>query len=82
VVIMVGKPLDITGEPEEATDRLREALRDLLAQAIDRYPDNVEGAPWIPARFGGGAPTLEQAEAIEVTVRAERAEKKQKKRSD
>ena len=82
VVIMVGKPLDITGDPEEANDRLREALRDLLADVIARYPDNIAGAPWIPARFGGGAPTLEQAEAIEVTVRAERAEKKQKKRSD
>lgn len=76
VVIMVGKPLDIDGEPEEATDRLREALRDLLAQAIDHYPDNVAGAPWIPARFGGGAPTLAEAEVIERKVRAERAEKK------
>jgi 1-acyl-sn-glycerol-3-phosphate acyltransferase len=76
VVIMVGKPLDITGDPEEATDRLREAMRDLLAQAIERYPDNVAGAPWIPARFGGGAPTLEDAEVIEEQVRADRAEKK------
>jgi 1-acyl-sn-glycerol-3-phosphate acyltransferase len=82
IVIMVGEPLDISGDADEANDRLREALRDLLAQAIERYPDNVAGAPWIPARFGGSAPTLEEAEAIEVRVRAERAEKKaQAKRS-
>jgi 1-acyl-sn-glycerol-3-phosphate acyltransferase len=76
IVIMVGEPLDISGDAEEANDRLREALRELLAKAIERYPDNVAGAPWIPARFGGGAPTLDEAEAIEVRVRAERAEKK------
>ena len=76
IVIMVGKPLDISGEAEEANDRLREAMRELLAEAVERYPDNIAGAPWIPARFGGGAPTLEEAEIIEVKVRAERAEKK------
>lgn len=78
VVIMVGEPLDISGDAEEGNDRLRGALRDLLAQAIKRYPDNVAGAPWIPARFGGSAPTLEEAEAIEVKVRAERAAKRAK----
>jgi len=76
IVIMVGKPLDISGDAEVANDRLRESLRDLLAQAIERYPDKAEGAPWIPARFGGGAPTLEEAEEIEVKVRTERAAKK------
>jgi hypothetical protein len=76
IMIIVGEPLDTSGDAEEANDRLREALRELLARAVDRYPDNVVGAPWIPARFGGSAPTLEEAEAIEVKVRAERAEKK------
>jgi 1-acyl-sn-glycerol-3-phosphate acyltransferase len=82
IVIMVGEPLDISGDAEEANDRLREALRALLARAIERYPDNVAGAPWIPARFGGSAPTLEEAEAIEVKVRAERAEKKAQAKND
>lgn len=76
IVIIVGEPLDIFGDADEANDRLREALRELLAQAIERYPDNVAGAPWIPSRFGGSAPTLEEAEEIEVKVRSERAEKK------
>lgn len=76
IVIIVGEPLDISGDADEANDRLREALRELLAQAIERYPDNVAGAPWIPSRFGGSAPTLEEAEEIEVKVRSERAEKK------
>jgi 1-acyl-sn-glycerol-3-phosphate acyltransferase len=79
VVIMVGESLDISGDPEEAHDRLREALRDLLAKAIERYPDKPVGASWIPARFGGGAPTLEEAEVIEVEARAERAAKREAK---
>ncbi len=81
VVIMIGEPLDVTGDSEETNDRLREALRDLLAQAVERYPDNVAGAPWIPARFGGSAPTLEEAEVIEVQVQAERAAKRAQKKN-
>ena len=80
-VIMVGKPLDVDGDPEEGNDRLREALRDLLAQAVERYPDKVSGASWLPARFGGSAPTLEEAEVIEVAAQLERAAKRAQKKN-
>ena len=80
-VIMVGKPLDVDGDPEEGNDRLREALRDLLAQAVERYPDKVSGASWLPARFGGSAPTLEEAEVIEVAAQLERAAKRARKKN-
>ena len=78
---MVGKPLDVDGDPEEGNDRLREALRDLLAQAVERYPDKVSGASWLPARFGGSAPTLEEAEVIEVAAQLERAAKRAHKKN-
>ena len=80
-VIMVGKPLDVDGDPEEGNDRLREALCDLLAQAVERYPDKVSGASWLPARFGGSAPTLEGAEVIEVAAQLERAAKRAQKKN-
>jgi 1-acyl-sn-glycerol-3-phosphate acyltransferase len=80
-IIMVGEPLDIDGDPEEGNYRLREALRELLAQAVERYPDKVSGASWLPARLGGSAPTLEEAEVIEVAAQLERAAKRAQKKS-
>ena len=80
-IIMVGEPLDIDGDPEEGNYRLREALRELLAQAVERYPDKVLGASWLPARLGGSAPTLEEAEVIEVAAQLERAAKRAQKKS-
>ncbi|MDA9869906.1 1-acyl-sn-glycerol-3-phosphate acyltransferase, partial [bacterium] len=80
-IIMVGEPLDIDGDPEEGNYRLREALRELLVQAVERYPDKVLGASWLPARLGGSAPTLEEAEVIEVAAQLERAAKRAQKKS-
>ena len=80
-VIMVGEPLEVDGDPEEGNERLRAALRDLLTQAVERYPDKVPGASWLPARFGGSAPTLEEAEVIEVAAQLERAAKRAEKKS-
>ena len=54
---------------------------DLLAQAVERYPDKVSGASWLPARLGGSAPTLEEAEVIEVAAQLERAAKRAQKKS-
>ena len=80
-IIMVGEPLDIDGDPEEGNYRLREALRELLVQAVERYPDKVSGASWLPARLGGSAPTLEEAEVIEVAAQLERTAKRAQKKS-
>ena len=80
-IIMVGEPLDIDGDPEEGNYRLREALRDLLVQAVERYPDKVLGASWLPARLGGSAPTLEEAEVIEAAAQLERTAKRAQKKS-
>ena len=77
IVIMVGEPLatprgvDVDLTPQALHDRLAE----LLDLAIARYPDKPAGATWIPARLGGGAPTPEEALAIEERVRAEKAQK-------
>lgn len=74
VAMTVGEPIHLTqgGDVEVLTEELRGRLRDLLDQTVARYP--YTGSPWfVPARLGGSAPTLEEAEAIEARARAERA---------
>ena len=77
VAITIGAPMyPKRGDDAEAmTVELRNRMRDLLDETVARYP--YEGSPWwVPARLGGGAPTLEQAEEIESQARAARAAKK------
>ena len=59
VTVTYGPPLHVApGEDVlAATDRLAAALGDLVDHAQRTYPDGTpEGAWWVPARLGGGAP--------------------------
>jgi 1-acyl-sn-glycerol-3-phosphate acyltransferase len=62
-------------DADALTVELHERMKALLDQTIDRYPAPKPGedAWWMPKRRGGTAPTLEEAEAIEERVRAEKA---------
>lgn len=77
VCITVGEPLPVPRgtSSDELTTQLHDRLAALLDETIARYPDKPAGAWWIPARFGGGAPTPEQALVIEEQVRAAKASK-------
>ncbi|WP_262850565.1 lysophospholipid acyltransferase family protein [Mumia quercus] len=77
IQIRVGEPLHPTGDdPAAETAQLRSALQALLEEAIAAYPDPLEGQWWAPARFGGTAPTLEEAERLDVEEKAARAARK------
>ena len=56
VEIHVGAPIDASGDPEEATARLRASVIDLVGQAQADYPDDGTDQWWQPARLGGIAP--------------------------
>ena len=83
VVIRVGEPMDPTGDPEEATARLRQRMSELLdaarADYVAAYGPFEDGAPWLPASLGGSAPTPEQALEIDRRERAERKAHKEAK---
>lgn len=86
VAITVGEPMHPkrADDFDELTSQLRQTLRDLLAQTVARYrqlPADRASAWWLPARFGGGAPTLEEAAAIEERVRAEKAARRAARRA-
>lgn len=65
VVVSLGEPLQASGTAEELTVRLRTAMTALLHEAQDAYGPHPAGAPWVPARLGGSAPTLAVADAMD-----------------
>lgn len=75
VNIRVGEPIRPVGSIDELTASLKSTMQNLLDAAQSGYPMPV-GAPWVPARFGGGAPDLVEArrlEEAEIEARRRRA---------
>lgn len=87
IVVKVGEPITPTGDIAADTATLRTAMQEMLDQVIAEYPEDEKqpGSWWTPARFGGGAPTPEEADRLdreELRARAAKraaraAEKKQ-----
>ncbi|MET8796202.1 lysophospholipid acyltransferase family protein [Nocardia sp. NPDC004568] len=71
VHIRIGAPLVASGSVDEVTTALRGRMNELLAAAQEGYPMPA-GQPWVPARLGGSAPTLEQAAVLEAEEYARR----------
>jgi 1-acyl-sn-glycerol-3-phosphate acyltransferase len=88
IAVHVGPPLHPTGDdPVAETQALHDALAALLDETVAAYPDAEQppGSWWLPARFGGSAPTPEEAVQLdrdELRRRAaERAQKNAQKRA-
>jgi hypothetical protein len=78
ISIRIGAPLAVSGDdPVAGTAALRTALQGLLDRAITTYPQHEEGAWWVPASYGGTAPTLEEAARLDADERRRRAERRQ-----
>ncbi len=78
VSITVGDPLNPSRDDDSSavTAELRERMAAMLDYAIARYPQDPAGDDdrwWLPARFGGTAPTPAEAAALEVAERKARA---------
>jgi len=77
ITIRVGPPLPVTGaDPVAETAALRAALEGLLDDAITSYPQHEPGARWLPASYGGSAPTLAAAAELDAEERRRRAERR------
>ncbi len=64
VTVCFGPPLQVDADEDvsEATGRLERAMTALLHHVQETYPDGAPaGAPWVPARLGGGAPPHDEA---------------------
>jgi len=78
IAITVGEPITVTREDDavEATARLRSTMAGMLDRTIRAYPEQPAGAWWLPASYGGGAPTPEEAERLDQEELARRAQRK------
>lgn len=83
IAIRVGEPLRPTGEdPAAETQVLRARMQALLEEAVAAYPaqEQPAGSWWLPARFGGSAPTPEEALVLDREERRRRAERRRAQR--
>ncbi|MGI8524397.1 MAG: lysophospholipid acyltransferase family protein [Nocardioides sp.] len=73
ISIKIGAPLRITGgDPVAQTGRLHHAMSALLAETIAEYPQHERGAWWVPASYGGSAPSLARAAELDTEEKAAR----------
>ncbi len=80
IAITVGEPMHPTGaDPVAETAALRATMAGLLDETIRAYPaeEQPPGSWWLPASYGGGAPTPEEAERLD----AEELERRRARRS-
>jgi 1-acyl-sn-glycerol-3-phosphate acyltransferase len=76
ISIRVGAPMCPDGaDPVGWTADLKRALQGLLDDAIRGYPQHEDGAWWVPASYGGTAPTLTEAARLDDDERRRRAER-------
>lgn len=75
VTVRIGAPLSPDGSRAELDQRMRDAMTVLLHRSQLDYP-HPAGAHWVPRRLGGGAPTPEEAKALDEAELAERARKR------
>ena len=81
IAISVGAPLHPDGaNPAAETAELRAALQALLDQTIRAYPsaEQPPGSWWLPASYGGSAPTPAEAERLDVEERRRRAQRRKR----
>jgi 1-acyl-sn-glycerol-3-phosphate acyltransferase len=82
ISISVGEPLHPTGaDPAAETAELRTAMTALLDRAIRDYPADEQppGSWWLPASYGGSAPTPEEALRLDAEEKRLRAERRRNK---
>ena len=76
IAIRVGEPLHPTGaDPVAETAQLRAVMTDLLDATIRAYPADEQppGCWWLPASYGGSAPTPEEALRLDAEEKVRRS---------
>ncbi len=81
ITIRVGEPLQPTGaDPVAETAELKARMAGLLDESIRSYPADEQppGSWWLPASYGGGAPTLAEAARLDAEEKRRRAERRKR----
>lgn len=84
IAIRVGAPLHPTGaDPVAETAELKATMARLLDETIRSYPaeEQPPGSWWLPASYGGSAPSLAEAARLDEEEKRHRAERRRAKRA-
>lgn len=68
IIVKVGEPITCTTEdPDGQTEHLHKVMTAMLDEAIKAYPvqEQPPGSWWLPASYGGTAPTQEEADRLD-----------------
>ncbi len=79
IAITVGEPLHPDGaSPAEETAELHRVMSRMLDETIRAYPaeEQPPGSWWLPASYGGSAPTPEEALRLDAEEKRRRAERR------
>jgi 1-acyl-sn-glycerol-3-phosphate acyltransferase len=82
ISITMGEPIDPQGKNAvEKTAELKEHMSTMLDEAIRSYPaeEQPPGSWWLPASYGGSAPTPEEAKRLDQEEQRRRAEKRRQR---
>jgi len=74
IIIVVGEPMTVSGDPVAETARLKAEMESLLVTAQEAFPLDGTGQWWQPRHLGGTALTPEQSAAEEEARLKRRAE--------
>ncbi|MVU79760.1 1-acyl-sn-glycerol-3-phosphate acyltransferase [Nocardia sp. ET3-3] len=77
ISIAVGKPIQPYEPASALTEELHKTMESMLLDLQKDYT-HEPGAYWVPARLGGSAPTLEEANAMDAAEAAEKAARRTK----
>lgn len=84
IAITVGEPLHPAGVNSVAeTAELKKVMARMLDETIRRYPADEQppGSWWLPASYGGSAPTMEEAAELDAEEKRERARRRAARRA-
>jgi 1-acyl-sn-glycerol-3-phosphate acyltransferase len=76
ILLRVGEPMHPTAaDPVAETAELHRVMSAMLEESIRDYPaeEQPPGSWWLPRRFGGSAPTLEEAAEMDAEEKRQRA---------
>jgi 1-acyl-sn-glycerol-3-phosphate acyltransferase len=73
ISITVGEPIYPTLPPAELTALLHSRMQHLLERVQDAYGPHPPGEFWVPHRLGGGAPSLAEANQLDLDEANEKA---------
>ncbi len=85
IAIRVGPALHPTGDnPVAETAELHRVMSAMLEETIRTYPADEQppGSWWVPARYGGSAPSLEEAARLDAEEKRERAARRAATRAE